>query len=138
MKRMSACTILFCSFALATTGCVDSTSEDAGRVDDWTWDDPSLKSRTSPNREKRASADVEDGQIELILGEVGGDHPVDIWVHYTEKIPEPNDGKWDMNWIDDETFAFQHSDLGTKVWKVEGVNPVTVTVNADWNGSAKD
>lgn len=84
-----------------------SGDDEAGRVDAWTWDAPDLKTRTSPNKQKRARADVEDGKIELKFGEAGQAHPVDMWPHYSEIIPEPQDGQWAMKWINDDEFVFE-------------------------------
>jgi hypothetical protein len=49
----------------------------------------------------------------------------------TEIIPEPKNGKWDMKWLDDEEFVFEHSELGTRTWRVEGVVPMSVSVSVD-------
>jgi len=128
---MIARAVLAIAFALCMGGCSDGDLEDAGRVDDWTWDDPKLKTRTSISKEKRARADLKDGQIELKFGEAY-DHPVDIMIHHTEMIPEPEDGGWNMKWLDEGRFVFEHSELGTKTWRVDGVVPMTVTVISEW------
>lgn len=128
---MIARNVLPIALALWIGGCSDRNLEDAGRVDDWTWDDPKLKTRTSPSKEKRARADLVDGQIELKFGEAY-DHPVDIMIHHTEMIPEPEGGEWDMKWLNENRFVFEHSELRKKSWKVDGVVPMTVTVIAEW------
>ena len=101
-------------------------------MDDWTWDSPELKTRTSPDKQKRARADVENGKIELKIGEAGPDHPVDIMVHFTEMIPEPQNGQWVMRWTGNDEFAFEHPGLGTKTWKIEGGAQMNVTTKVNW------
>lgn len=122
---------------LSVCACSDRSSNLVGKVDDWTWEDTELKTRTSPSKEKRARADVEDGNIDLKFGEAG-DHPADIMIHYAESIPRPQNHEWDMKWIDDERFVFVHSDLGTKVWTIQGVTSMTVTESADWHHVTHD
>ncbi len=128
---MTTRNLLTLFIVLNISACSDRRLDDFGREDDWTWDSANLKTCTSPDKEKRARADVADGQIELKFGE-RGEHPVDLTVHHSEMIPEPHKGQWSMAWLDDETFAFQHSELGTKTWNIQGTFPMKVRVLADW------
>ncbi len=125
-------TLSFWVVAALVTGCSRQDEEQAGRVDDWTWDAPELKTCTSPDKQKRARADVKSGEIELLIGEAGPDHPVDIIVHHSEMIPEPQTGKWAMKWVSDDEFAFEHSELGMKTWTVEGGHQMNVVSEAGW------
>lgn len=133
---MIARAVLAIALALFMGGCTDHNHEDAGRVDDWTWDDRKLKTRTSPSKAKRVRADLEDGRIELKFGEAC-DHPVDIMIHHIVMIPAPENGEWDMKWLDEGRFVFEHSELGTKTRKVDGVFPMAVTVITDWTRPPK-
>jgi len=133
MKILS--TLLICVFAVGVAGC--RKTEDMGKVDDWTWNAPELKARTSPDRSKRARADVEGGKVILKFGGVGGDHPVDIFVEHTENLPEPLSGGWEMEWLADSEFVFHRPDLGTKSWTVAGVYPMVVTVKRQWSQTPK-
>jgi hypothetical protein len=127
--------LLICIFPLIASGC--RKSEDVGKVDDWTWDAPDLKTRTSPDRSKRVRADIKNGKIQLAFGEAGRDHPVDLEVEHTEIISAPANGNITMKWGDDSEFIVDHPDLGTKAWTVEGRQPMTVTVKAEWHPSPR-
>jgi hypothetical protein len=132
--------LLVCTVAFIAVGCSDEESTPSAFVDAWTWDGPGHKTRTSPNHERRAGAGiVEDGMIRLDIGEAGTDHPVDMGISYTEFLPTPKKGKWDMRWLSDSELVFEHPELGTKTWYVEGAGATDLVVNVktDWQLPAK-
>ena len=128
MKILSS--LLICIFAIIAVGC--RKSETVGKVDDWTWDAPDLKTATSPDRTKRARADLENGKIELAIGEAGGDHPVDIMIEHRENISAPASGEIAIRWSDNSELVVEHPDLGIKTWTVDGSSPMSVRVKAEW------
>lgn len=121
---------------LLAIGCSRS-GEEAGRVDDKTWNAPDLKTRTSPDSKKRLRADVDGTKIVLKFGEAGEDHPVDIMIHHTETIPLPKSGTWDMRWINDTEVAFEHDELGLRTWAVNGTIDMKVDLKRDWEPKNK-
>ena len=116
--------------AFIVSGCRKSGG---GKVDAWTWEATDLKTRTSPDKSRRARADIQRGEIQLKLGEAGPDHPGDITVEHTEVFPEPKSGRWEMRWSSDSEFVVEHPDLGTKTWTVAGGHPMTVKIKSDWH-----
>jgi len=123
--------LLTLTLAIFLWGCDKSST--FGKVDEWTWDAPDLKVCTSPDKRKRARADLKNGDIELKIGKAGQEHPVDIMIEYSEIVPIPKNGKWKMTWLDNSVFSIEHPDLGTKIWTVTDSSPMTVKLKTDWN-----
>ena len=110
--------------AIALFSC-DHHPTDLGRVDANTWDTPTLKTRTSPDRQLRARADLDDKHLKLQIGDPGDD-PVDITVLFSNELGLPPPG-WDIRWIDDAHLELVLPE-GGRVWRVQRIDATSVSV----------